>query len=193
MRGCSCRGTAGFAHVSCLAEQAKVLVAEAEENNMGIEAHTERWDRWQTCSLCKQQYHGVVACALGWACWKTYLGRPEKDLARHGALTRLGNGLRLVGRAREALTVFEAGIDIDNRSRPGCFKGDSAHYFDASSCHDELGNHEKALEMKRHIYDGQLKRYGIQYMDTLITAESIVLVLLRLERYEEAKIGRAHV
>ena len=28
MRGCSCRGTAGFAHVSCLAEQAKILVAE---------------------------------------------------------------------------------------------------------------------------------------------------------------------
>ena len=25
MRGCSCRGTAGFAHVSCLAEQAKIL------------------------------------------------------------------------------------------------------------------------------------------------------------------------
>ena len=30
VRGCSCRGTAGFAHVSCLAEQAKILVAEAE-------------------------------------------------------------------------------------------------------------------------------------------------------------------
>ena len=31
MRGCACRGTAGFAHVSCLAEQAKILLAEAEE------------------------------------------------------------------------------------------------------------------------------------------------------------------
>jgi hypothetical protein len=29
VRGCACRGTAGFAHVSCLAEQAKLLVAEA--------------------------------------------------------------------------------------------------------------------------------------------------------------------
>ena len=28
----SCRGTAGFAHVSCLAEQAKILVEEAEED-----------------------------------------------------------------------------------------------------------------------------------------------------------------
>ena len=26
MRGCACRGTAGFAHVSCLAEQTKILL-----------------------------------------------------------------------------------------------------------------------------------------------------------------------
>ena len=76
MRGCSCRGTAGFAHVSCLAEQAKILVAEAEANNLGIKAFNERWERWDTCSLCEQRYHGVVMCALGWACWKTYVGRP---------------------------------------------------------------------------------------------------------------------
>ena len=34
MRMCACRGTAGFVHVSCLAEQAKILVTEAEENNL---------------------------------------------------------------------------------------------------------------------------------------------------------------
>ena len=80
VRGCSCRGTAGFAHVSCLAEQAKILLAEAEENNLGVGVLDVRWKRWHTCSLCKQQYHGVVACALGWACWKTYVGRrPETD------------------------------------------------------------------------------------------------------------------
>ena len=28
VRMCACRGTAGFAHVSCLAEQAKILFAE---------------------------------------------------------------------------------------------------------------------------------------------------------------------
>ena len=38
VRRCACRGTAGFAHVSCLAEQAKILVAEAEENNLGDKA-----------------------------------------------------------------------------------------------------------------------------------------------------------
>ena len=46
VRGCSCRGTAGFAHVSCLAEQAKILVAEAEENNLDNKVLNERWNRW---------------------------------------------------------------------------------------------------------------------------------------------------
>ena len=51
VRGCACRGTAGFAHVSCLAEQAKILVTEAEENSLFDKAN-ERWLRWDTCSLC---------------------------------------------------------------------------------------------------------------------------------------------
>ena len=34
MRMCACRGTAGFAHVSCLAEQAKLLCDEAGDNNL---------------------------------------------------------------------------------------------------------------------------------------------------------------
>jgi len=77
VRGCACRGTAGFAHVSCLAEQAKILVAEAEENNLDDKMN-ERFNRWHTCGLCKQEYHGVVQCALGWACWQTYIhGRPR--------------------------------------------------------------------------------------------------------------------
>ena len=53
VRGCACRGTAGFAHVSCLAEQAKILVAEAEENNLG-EGVDARGGCGGTCSLCEQ-------------------------------------------------------------------------------------------------------------------------------------------
>ena len=82
MRMCACRGTAGFAHVSCLAEQAKILVAEAEEDNLDLKVQNARWDRWCTCSLCEQDHHGVVKRALGWACWKTYLGRSENDQVR---------------------------------------------------------------------------------------------------------------
>ena len=93
VRGCSCHGTEGFAHLSCLAEQAKILMDEAEENNLGHKVLNERWERWHACSLCKQDYHGVVRDALVMACWKTYLGRPEGSWARRMAMARLGNGL----------------------------------------------------------------------------------------------------
>ena len=65
--------------MSCLVEQAKILVAEAEENNLDLEVKDARFQRWETCSLCEQRYHGVVQCALGWGCWKTYLGRPDRE------------------------------------------------------------------------------------------------------------------
>ena len=65
--------------VSPLAEQAKILCDEVEENNLGAKVLNQRWRRWHTCSLCEQQYHSEVRCALGWACWKTYVGRPETD------------------------------------------------------------------------------------------------------------------
>jgi len=105
VRGCSCRGTAGFAHVSCLAEQAKILFAEAVENNL-VDKLTERWRRWDTCSLCEQNYHGTVRCALGWACWKTYCSQAEDEL-QFNAMKVLGGSL-LNTHTEVALAVFRA-------------------------------------------------------------------------------------
>ena len=94
MRGCACRGAAGVAHVSCLARQALV-------------AAERTFIRWHTCGLCEQQYHGVVRCALGWACWKTYVGRPETDWHRTAAISEVGNGLLETGLYEDALSVKE--------------------------------------------------------------------------------------
>merc|ERR1711938_441606 len=99
VRGCSCRGENGFAHVSCLARQAQVAV----ERRSG-----PRFLRWYTCGLCEQKYHGDVACALGWACWKTYLGRPEVDELRRMGMEQLGNGLSRAEHYEDALSVMEA-------------------------------------------------------------------------------------
>jgi len=105
VRGCACRGTSGFAHVSCLAEQAKILCAEAKDNNLDM---GPRWERWHTCRLCEQYYHGVVRCALGWACWKTYVGQTEDDRIQNNAMTQLGSGLSVANHHADAMTVEEA-------------------------------------------------------------------------------------
>jgi tetratricopeptide (TPR) repeat protein len=186
VRGCACRGTAGFAHVSCLAEQAKILVAEAEENNLDHKVKDARFARWDTCSLCEQDYHGVVRCALGWACWKTYLGRPETDWARRLALSVLGNGLSDADHDEEALSVREA--ELSSLQRLGAreenmliAQGNLANTYKA------LGRLEEAIRMRREVHSGWLKLKGEEDEDTLREANNYADSLVNLERFKQAK------
>ena len=186
VRGCACRGTAGFAHVSCLAEQAKILVAEALENNLDDKVKDERWKRWSTCSLCEQHYHGVVCCALGWACWKTYLGRPEGHWTRRNAMNLLGSGLSKAKLHEDALSVGEAELAMERR-----LGADEDSILitqgNLATIYRELGLHEKALRLRRDVYFGFLKLNGEDHRDTLIAANNYAMNLLDLRRFKEAK------
>ena len=88
MRMCACRRTARFAHVSCFAEQAKILVAEGEENNLGNKAKEERWARWHMCvsaskettvqtgvlgDVCRSAGRGQASDGLDAAAWKRFI------------------------------------------------------------------------------------------------------------------------
>ena len=159
VRMCACRGTAGFAHVSCLAEQAKILLDEAEENNLGDKALNARWGRWHTCSLCEQNYHGVVRCALGWACWKTYVGQPEENQARSLAMTQLGNGLSQAELHDEAASVRETELSMLRRL------GASEHNLlivqnNLATTYNARGRHDESNRMLRDVYSGRLRLKG---------------------------------
>ena len=186
VRGCSCRGTAGFAHVSCLAEQAKILFAEAEENNLDWKVKSQRWRRWHTCSLCEQEYHGVVRCALGWACWKTYLGRSEDDWARQGAMMNLGNGLCKANHYEDALSVQEAELSTAQRNGVPvrnilCVQNNLA------TTYENLGRFEQALRLKRDVYSRRLKVNGEEQEETFRAANNYAYALHSLQRFEESK------
>ena len=186
VRMCACRGTAGFAHVSCLAEQAKILVAEALENNLGLKMKSERWRRWDTCGLCEQEYHGVVRCALGWACWKTYVGRPETDQVLGMAMSVLGNGLFVAQKHEDALVVQEAELSMRRRL------GASEEYILAmqsnlAGTYGEFGLLEKSLSMKRDVYSGYLRLHGEEHENTLLAASNYASSFKSLERFEEAR------
>ena len=69
VRGCACgdregvdSGTTGIAHVSCLAEQAKVLVAEAEENNLGVKVKNERRQWWRRAACASRITTASLLC-----------------------------------------------------------------------------------------------------------------------------------
>ena len=186
VRMCACRGTAGFAHVSCLAEEAKILFAEAEENNLDWEVKNPRFERWDKCSLCEQKYHGVVCCALGWACWKTYVGRPEADWSRTSAMTLLGNGLGTTGQHQDALLVQEAELSMRRRI------GDPERNLFAvqgnlALTYQSLGRLEESVEQNRLAYFGCSRIHGGEHEETLIAADNYAISLIDLQRSEEAK------
>ena len=186
VRMCACRGTAGFAHVSCLAEQAKILVAEAEENNLGAKALNGRWLRWSTCGLCEQDYHGVVFCALGWACWKTYLGRPETHWARQFAMNMLGLGLYDAHRYEDALSVRE--VELSMLQRNGASEEELLPTeSNLAISYQSLGWVEEALEMRQKCYAGYLKYFGEQDPKTIVETNTYAGALQDLNRLKEAK------
>ncbi len=185
VRGCACRGTAGFAHVSCLAEQAKILVAEAEDNNLGNKVY-ERFARWHTCSLCEQDYHGVVFCALGWACWKTYLGRPEADEVRTMAMGVLGSGLSTAHRHEDALVVKEA--ELSMKRRLGAAEASIlVAQSNLASTYRRLGRLDDALRLRQDAYSGYAKFLGEEHEHTIREANNYASLLNELKRFEEAK------
>ena len=183
VRGCSCRGGSGFAHVSCLAEQAKTLVAKGEEIHLPVK---EGWARWVTCGMCKQNYHGVVMCALGWACWKTYVGRPETDPARGVAMNNLGNGLMLADQFAEALSVQEAELSRLRRLG-GPEEQILAVQSNIASTYLKLEKPEQALPLRRLVYSRWLELKGEEDEGCLLAASNFADSLGDLERFEEAK------
>ena len=186
VRGCACRGTAGFVHVSCLAEQAKILVAEAEENNLSNKTFDERWKRWWSCSLCEQDYHGVVRCALGWACWKTYVGRPETDWAHGAAMTEVGLGLSAVNQHKDASSVGEA--ELSKMRRLGDSKDNILSVQSNLACtYEMIGRRNEALSLRQEIYSGRLKLGGEEDENTLNAANNYATSLYGLKRFEESK------
>ena len=177
VRGCACRGGAGFAHVSCLARQAQVEVERDIQNG---------WKRWHTCRQCEQKYHGVVECALGWACWKTYVGRPETQRVRLWAMTELGNGLSVANQHEDALSVKKAELSMLQRlDAPE--ENILVVQNNLANTYESLGRVEEAVRVRRDVYSGRLKILGDEHSQTLSTANNYAATLIDLERFEEAK------
>ena len=167
-------------------EQAKILFAEAEENNLDSKAIDARWNRWYKCSLCEQYYHGVVRCALGWACWKTYVGRAEADQIRTMAMNMLGNGLCSANYDEDALSVKEA--ELATMRRIGAPEEHLlAMRGNLALTYKRFGRRNEALRLRRDVYSGTLKLHG-EDETTLAASYNYADSLSDMERFEEANV-----
>ncbi|CAH0366620.1 unnamed protein product [Pelagomonas calceolata] len=183
VRMCACRGTAGFAHVSCLAEQAKILVAEAVENNLDDKVYQARWDRWSTCSLCEQEYRGVVAHALGWACWKTYCD----NVFGRVALNRLATSMMKDERWEEGLLVHQSQLAKLRTEFPVNQEGVIDVLNNLKECYEKLGRTDAAIATSREIYCEKGQFYGNSHRSTLLAAGKLAADLVHHRHLHEAK------
>ena len=162
------------------------MMDEVEENNLRNKARFEKWKRWNECSLCEQKYHGVVRCALGWACWKTYVGWPEVDQVRGMAMGVLGGGLHEADHHEDALSVQEA--DLAMRRRIG---GSADEMLIAQNnlaiSYARVGRDEEALRMSRDVYSGRLNLDGEGNERTLRAANNYASFLCFQQRFQEAR------
>ena len=192
MRMCSCRGTAGFAHVSCLAEQAKILMDEAEENNLGKKVLNERWHRWNRCGLCEQQYHGVVSCALGWACWRAYHTRvavaDELFLTTNcNAYRELAAGLGEAQRHAEALDVHETHFQVFQRLRPDDALGLLALKSNTAGALESAHRFDDAIFIFRGLMDYADRQMTPESEFPLVTAVNFGRALMRCAATQPGK------
>ena len=186
VRGCACRGTAGFAHVSSLVEQAKLLFEEAKANNWHDKRGQASWRRWHKCSLCEQGYHSVVSCALGWACWKTYLKYSDNEVLQQLAMSRLGCGLSDADRHADAASIREAELSMLWRLE-GSESSILTVQSNLANSYQMLGRLGEALRLRRDVYSGRLKLNGDQHADTLLAVTNYASCLLSLRRFGEVK------
>ena len=159
VRGCACRGTMGLAHLSCLVRQAEMEVKRMEEWNDG-----GGFLKWLKCFDCGQMFHGVVFHALGWAAWKTYLGRPEADAVRCDAMTALGNAL-CESRPKEALPVLEDTVVFFRRL--GKHSILNPNFDSLAICYGKLGRHKEAVRVQRKVYEAILRHHGAENLETI--------------------------
>ena len=171
---CACRGTVGTVHVSCLVRQAQV----AAEGDVGVQAN---WRRWDTCGLCHNEIVGNVRCALGWACWKTYLGRLENQTLYNMVICQLAAGLFEGDRSAEAAVVLEAQLAAELRTlnRPANIL---AIRSNLANCYTKLDRSEEALPIFRAVYEAN---------GDLVAAMNYIQALVQANQFATARaVGR---
>ena len=146
VRGCACRGTAGVAHLKCLVAQARIAHEEEEDNAL---------ERWHSCKLCGQRFHGSVLLALMRACWKNYVKNDEGDARRLNALSILAPALRQNGFLEEALGTSKMALAAMLRCAPNAKQNISSILHNIGNIESEMNAKVKASETVENTRAGR--------------------------------------
>ena len=180
VRGCACRGDAGYAHVKCLVR------AEAE---LGRESR----DGPGQCPTCRQFYHGVVRLAVAWGEWRA-VARCPGDRFFH-ALRELGMALNECGQHGDALVLIRCRLKIQKSWWRGLEGRDlvesqvafAAEQSNLASILGSLGKKDEACGILRESFSLLKQTIGVEAPDTINATVNLASSLKTSSHFQEAR------
>jgi hypothetical protein len=153
IRGCACRGSAGFGHLVCLVESAK---ADAS------------FHRWRTCSTCKQYFTGDVQLGLAEAHWEIVRGLPAEHQDRLFAMGELARARQECSCDYEAaLPLFEECLAVERRVRGDEHQSTLTTIASLANLHQVMGNLKQALALGTEGLAIERRTLGNEHPNTL--------------------------
>ena len=190
VRGCSCRGGSGFAHISCLARQANIQFGQHLAANQRSNDTRNVFLRWVDCRLCEQTFHGPVAKAMARACVSTYASRSPDDGVRISVMNALATHLpadeavtcreQILSDYQQLLRELGGEVGADEASLIVLKTGLGRSYVDA-------GRHDDALAIFREVHKKNVALRGPEHDETLYCAGHLTNALVLTGRHDEAK------
>ena len=164
LRGCACRGSAGFAHIECL-----VGLTEADSA------------RWWSCPTCKQEWWGEVRLRLAKTRWHRVKDRPPQDTQRLVAADDLAGALQEMGDDAAALPLFSEALEVERQVHASMLGTNPVpphpsllvSISNLAVCQTNLGNCADALPLAEEALAGWREVRGEDHEHTL-TALSLV-------------------
>jgi tetratricopeptide (TPR) repeat protein len=116
MRGCACRGTAGYAHLSCLLEAAAKEVEFNAENGDPEDIVSATDELWQTCKLCNQPRTGCLEMMLALNRWETAKCLAHTCDEHRNARHQLASAYIADNENEKAIELIEPALNYDREA-----------------------------------------------------------------------------
>jgi tetratricopeptide (TPR) repeat protein len=166
LRGCACRGSAGFVHVSCL-----------------VTAATHDPATWVRCPTCKQDFYGELRRGLATARWELAAALAEGSTERLAAQAAM---LESQGRFLEAVPLFEEVLARDRAKLGDEHSETLTSIYTLAVLHSMNGDKEEALCLAEEALAGRRRRLGDDDVSTLSSMSLVGILHIDLEQYEAA-------
>lgn len=166
MRGCACRGSAGFVHLPCL-----------------VTAATHDPSTWIRCPTCEQDFYGELRRGLATARWELAAALAEGSTERLAAQAAM---LESQGKFLEAVPLFEEVLARDRAKLGDEHSETLTSIYSLAVLHSLSGDKEKALCLAEQALAGRRRLLGDDDASTLSSMSLVGILRIQLEHYDLA-------